>query len=151
VFDITDTSRHCELVSAVDVLCPGAQENLLKRAKRSLEGRAEGVDADELLAEEAAAEAREQAARDALERERRRNLVVGVTFSSFSRDPFAEAERPHKKIRQWHMLFGKHKGKPLRDVPTGYLTWVLAESRCTNRLFLQAVNGELQRRTRQAI
>ncbi len=67
VFDITDTSRHCELVSAVDVLCPDANENLLKRAKRAMESQTAGVDAEELLAEEAAAEAREQAARDALE------------------------------------------------------------------------------------
>jgi uncharacterized protein (DUF3820 family) len=41
--------------------------------------------------------------------------------------------------------FGCHHGKPLADVPTGYLQWVIAETKLSAGL-AQAVADELQRR-----
>lgn len=154
VFDVTDTSRHCQLVTALDVLAePALPANVVKRAKLRLEGQAAAADPDALLREaeglleqEAAEEARMQAARDALEKERRRQLLIGVTFDSFSRDPFAEAEEPAKRRRQWHMLFGKHKGKPLSEISTDYLQWVAFGSNCRNQAFLAGVRRELTNR-----
>ena len=42
--------------------------------------------------------------------------------------------------------FGKHKGKPLKDVPTPYLHWVRYESNCRRWDFLQAIDRELATR-----
>jgi hypothetical protein len=41
--------------------------------------------------------------------------------------------------------FGKHKGRPLPDVPTSYLTWLAREAKLSSGL-RAAVEGELQRR-----
>lgn len=154
VYDVTDTSRHCQLVNALDVLADSrVPENVVKRAKMRLEERSGAVDADEVLAEaeqlleqERAEEAAKQAARDLLERDRRRELIVGVTFDAYSRDPFAEAEAPEKPKRQWRMLFGQHKGKLLSQVPEDYLRWVVSKSNCRNQAFIAGVRAELAKR-----
>jgi len=45
----------------------------------------------------------------------------------------------------WRMPFGKHKGRPLSDVPTDYLCWLLDE--CDLRPgFRRAVDAELRGR-----
>jgi hypothetical protein len=42
--------------------------------------------------------------------------------------------------------FGKHKGVPVSDVPTGYLRWVLRECECIDPPLRAAVEDELARR-----
>lgn len=149
VFDITDTARHNDLITAVDVLSDAPPE-VLRRSKLRTE-KAGGVtpkQLDEIIQAEREAEAREQAARDALEASRRANLVVNARFGIYERDPYAAAEEAagRGRVRRWHMLFGKHKGKPLTDIPTGYLQWVVRESNCRNRQFLDACAREVSRR-----
>jgi hypothetical protein len=75
----------------------------------------------------------------------RTHLTADGEFTHYARDQYAaaEGERPKKKVG-WVMLFGKaHKGKRLRDVPTGYLQWVLRESNCRNEAFLEAIRREV--------
>lgn len=147
VFDITDSSRRNDLCSSLDVLMPDLEPNLMKRAKKAVEGSSGVLNIDAMVEEARAAEAREQEARDRLEWERRRALVANARFGNYERDVFQQAEIDDKKMRRgWHMLFGKHKGKPLRDVPTPYLHWVRYESNCRRWDFLAAIDRELASR-----
>lgn len=153
VFDFTDTSRHCDLRSGVEVLAPELEGELLKRVRRATEGRQKPAEVDAILAEERAAMAREEAARHALEVEQRKLLTAQGRFAVYERDVFAEAERPEKYRRSWyaenHMLFGKWKGQKIRTVDTGYLRWVVDKSNCKNRIHVEAIRRELARRNQQ--
>jgi uncharacterized protein (DUF3820 family) len=44
------------------------------------------------------------------------------------------------------LSFGKHKGVPLADVPSGYLEWALAEGVLRTDTLRRAVQAELARR-----
>jgi superfamily II DNA or RNA helicase len=149
IYDVTDTSRHCELQSALDVLCQDVRPELMKRVKKRLEGGEKAAtkeEIDSLLEAESQAEAREQAALDALDEDRRLQLRARIDFGYYGRDSYAAAEAPERKPRRWHMLFGQHKGKPLGVVPTPYLWWVANKSNCRNQLFIAAVRNELRKR-----
>jgi hypothetical protein len=97
--------------------------------------------------------AREEAARHALEVEKRKLLTAHGRFAVYERDVFAEAERPERPQRTWyienHMLFGKFKGQKIRTVDTGYLRWVANESSCRNRIHIEAIRREIARREHQ--
>ena len=152
VFDFTDTSRHNDLCSAVDVLAPDLGGELLKRVRRATEGRREAIELDPIIEEQRAAMAREEAARHALEVEQRKLLTADGRFGLYERDVFAKAERPDGPKKTWyienHMLFGKWKGKRIRDVDSGYLHWVAHKSNCRNRIHVDAIRRELARRER---
>ena len=152
VFDFTDTSRHCDLRSAVDVLAPDLDGELLKRVKRATERQRQAVDLDPVIEAERAAMAREEAARHALEVERRKRLTANARFGVYERDVFAAAEGQEKPRSTWYaencMLFGKWKGKRIRDVDSGYLQWVAYKSNCRNRIHVAAIRRELNRRQR---
>ena len=145
VFDITDSSRHNDLCSSLDVLHPDLQPALLKRARKSMEGRTSGSCVDAVVEAARAQEAREQEAMDRLEWHKRANLTVDSQFANYERDMYQQAEEAPSRKR-WHMLFGKHKGKPLKVVPTPYLHWVATESNCRNKEFIAAVRREISSR-----
>jgi hypothetical protein len=44
------------------------------------------------------------------------------------------------------LKFGKHKGRPLEDIPFDYLTWVLREVERLDYWTRQAIEAELRRR-----
>jgi superfamily II DNA or RNA helicase len=145
VFDITDSSRHNDLCCSLDVLHPDLEPKLLQRARKGLEGRRIAASVDVVVAAARAQEAREQEARDRLEWHKRADMTTDSGFRHFERDMHQPAEDSPRRKR-WHMLFGKHKGKPLKDVPTGYLNWVARESNCRNMAFIQAVVREISSR-----
>jgi superfamily II DNA or RNA helicase len=148
VFDITDTSRHNDLRTALDVVRPDLDANLLRRVRKKGEGKGlEPRELDAAVEAEKAALASEQAALDALEADRRHRLLMEARFGVYGRDPHALAESRVRKVRRWHMLFGKHKGQPLSRVPLNYLRWVLSESNCRNMAFMDAVAREVKSRT----
>lgn len=153
VFDFCDVSRHCDLRTAVDVLAPDLEGELLKRVKKRTEGQREAIVLDPIVEEERAALAREEAARHALEVERRKRLTAHGRFGVYERDVFAEAEVRERPQKTWwienHMLFGKFKGQKIRTVDTGYLKWVLRESNCRNRIHMEAIRREVARRDMQ--
>lgn len=129
VFDITDSSRFNDLRSAVDVIYPEEDAGLLKRVRRRVEKGGGQADLDPILEQERAAEAAEQAARDAMQERLRGNLVAHGQFSNYERSVHAIAEQQDRKTRRWLVMpFGKYKGKRFRDIPTGYLRWALRET-----------------------
>jgi superfamily II DNA or RNA helicase len=150
VFDFTDTSRHCDLRTAVDVLAPELEGELLTRVKRACEGRSQAIALDPVIEEQRAAMAREEAARHALEVEQRKLLTANGQFRLYERDVYAKAEVQARPRNTWfienHMIFGKHKGQKIRDTPTGYLRWVLRESNCRNQIHMAAIRREVARR-----
>lgn len=147
VFDITDTSRHNDLQTAIHIMNPSLDRKLLKRVRQAAENSTVALDIDPIVEAERQALAAEEAALESLEMDRRQRMVMQARFGVYGRDVFAEAESPDRpKKRQWHMLFGKHKGQPLRTVPTTYLRWVLEASNCRNAAFLEAVQREVRSR-----
>ena len=148
LFDLTDSSRHCDLITALDVLQPETDRKLMARTKKRLGAAAGGVlDIDALVAEEAKAEAQEQQARDRLEWSRRGQLLIqngDISNYELSADRFAEQPAPKK--RGWYMLFGPFKGTHLSEVPTGHLQWVAHRAKYNNEAFRQACRSELARR-----
>ena len=148
VHDITDSSRCHQLCSALDVLGTQSRELKVKvRDKLTEEASVEEIDAAveaELAAEREAARLEREA-----ERKRRAGLVVGVTFSSEDRDPFAEPDRDNPRRKEWRMPFGKYKGQPMTSkfIPDSYLHWALEKGHLTakwRQVFLDAVERRRQ-------
>lgn len=151
VFDITDSSRHNDLCSSLDVLIPDLEPELAKRTKRQIEARGGTMDIDRVVAEARKQQAREQEARDRLEWSKRDGVITDASFGNYGLDVFRPAEITHARPRGWHMLFGKYKGMLVREVPTGYLGWFVSaadkgEINCRNVAFLSALRMELSKR-----
>jgi superfamily II DNA or RNA helicase len=145
VWDITDSSRQHQLLSALDVLDAQLLKNKKRRQRsKELASSEEGVAMEDAIREldEFELAEREQE-REAL-REKRRGLIVGVSFDHEGRDLFSAPEAPKKK-RGWRMLWGKHKGELVENVPTGYLRFVMKSAKKESP-FVSAVSRELARR-----
>lgn len=145
--DLTNTSRFHSPVTAIDILLAGSKE-IIQKVKEQTEDKEqtlEELDAA-MQAELDAAMEMERLARE-VERDRRRGLVVGVTFDSTTRDLFASPDAKTPKVRGYRVPFGKHRGRPLRDpaVPTSYLQWALREGRL-NAMWVSAFKQEIDRR-----
>ena len=148
VFDITDSSRHNDLCSSLDVLMPDLERNLMRRVRRQQEG-AGGVMAarlDPIVQAEREAEAREQHAREKLEWHRRQGIVGHGRYGNYERDMYAAAEGKDRRPPVTHMPFGKYKRCDIRKVPSPYLWWIVKHSECRDRRVLEACNEELGRR-----
>jgi len=145
VWDITDSSRNHQLLSALDVLDHKLRASG-KRREKAGEMLAGGAAAVDVIRELDAIEAAELEAAAQELMEKRKRLVVGVTFDHDSRDLFAEPET--KKKRGWRMLYGKYKGERIDCVPTGYLRWFLSEQK-KDSPFKSAVGKELTRRDQE--
>lgn len=123
VFDITDSSRHNDLRSAIDVLVPDADPTLVARIKRHIEKKPASLgQLDEIVKAEAEAMAREQAARDAMTEHLRAGMIGHGRFSHYGRDIYATAERPERVKRNYtHMPFGRFKGTAIKSIPKPYI------------------------------
>jgi superfamily II DNA or RNA helicase len=146
--DITSTSRYHQPITAIDILMAGPKE-LIDKIKDEDEGgeeqTLEELDADIQAAIDEQKEL-ERLEREA-ERERRKQLVVGVTFDSRSRDLFARPDAKTPTVRGFRVPFGRWRGRPLRDpvVPLSYLQWMLREGKL-NAMWSAAVKQEVDRR-----
>jgi hypothetical protein len=78
--------------------------------------------------------------------EKRKALLVGVTFDHQTRDPFEKPEG--KRVRGWRMMYGKYRGQPLTSIPEGYLSWVMTSQK-KDSPFKSAVRKELDRRKQE--
>jgi len=123
VFDITDSSRHNDLRSAIDVLVPDIEPLLAARIKRQIEKKPASLgQLDEIVKAEAEAMAREQAAKDALTEHLRAGMIGHGRFSHYGRDIYATAERPERVKRTYtHMPFGRFKGQAIKSMPKPYI------------------------------
>lgn len=133
LFDLTDSSRLNDLQTAVDVLYPDEDTKVLERVKRQIERKGGQLDIDAVIEDEKAAEAREQAARDQLQKSLRAGLIAHGKFSNYERSDEAKAEMPatatEKREWAWKVMpFGRYKGKKFQVIPTQYLRWLLANS-----------------------
>lgn len=147
IYDITDSSRSHQLLSALDVLDAKSRACAKRRERISSGLSMDGTDAVDAIREADEFDLAEMEAKAAELREKRRALLVGVTFDHNSRDLFSEPEE--KKGRAWRMLYGKYKGQRLDSLPEGYLQWV-HESNKKDSPFKQAVQKELDRRKTDA-
>lgn len=156
VFDVTDSSRLCDLCCSLDVLYPDTERSLMNRARASLAKANGGITNHDLLMEKARAdERRELLAREKLEWHRRQGIVMDARFGNYERDVYQQAEEIFESTKRWTMKFGKYKHQPLADVPTGYLLWVRREAQICRSTspksiaFTRALDNELAKRRRK--
>jgi uncharacterized protein (DUF3820 family) len=130
------------------VLC--RDKDLIDRLKGNHDGDEDEITLEDLDAEEQAELDRlkelERMERE-VERNRRRGLVLEVTFDSRDRDLFDAAMAKSPKIQTWRMPFGKFKGRPVHDpiIAISYLKWMFAEGKLTPR-WLAVIGKEIERR-----
>lgn len=146
--DITSTVRFHEPITAIDILMAGSKE-IIQKVKEKDDGD-EGKTIDQLDADIAEAIAEQEAMEKLLREEeklRRREMVIGVTFDSESRDLFARADAKTPSVRCYRVLFGKYKGQPLHstEVPDSYLAWAIEKARLTP-FWMQVYKQELEKR-----
>lgn len=146
VYDITDSSRSHQLLNALDVLDAKTRKSKARRERVASALGDEGVIAVDAIAAQDAHDLAELEAKTAELMEKRKRLIVGVTFDHQTRDLFAEPTGPKK--RGWRMLYGKYEGIPLTDIPASYLSWVLNSTR-KESAFKSAVRRELAARQRK--
>jgi superfamily II DNA or RNA helicase len=142
-YDLTGNLRNQQLLTVFDVLDAKLRKSPTRRERLAAALSMDGCDPMEAIreADSAELEALEQQAQELLEK--RKSLLVGVTFDHETRDPFAKPEG--KKERGWRMMYGKYRGQPLRSIPEGYLSWVM-EAQKKDSPFKAAVRSELERR-----
>ena len=142
VFDITDSSRHNSLQSAVNVLLDGYSEEVIARVRKRTPRAATASQVDQIAKEEAAALAAEENARLALLQAEREAVATGQ-FRSYGRDGYAEAEGLLRRSKKWHMLYGKYRGWPVEKVPLSYLRWFVENASCRNEAFMAAIRRQI--------
>lgn len=144
IHDITDTSRTMQILNCLDVLDAKVRKSKERRANMMQSVGADGMDVLAATASQDSIEA--ERIRRELEamKEKRRGLVVGVTFSSEDRDVFSAPEEAKPK-RGWRMLYGQYKGQLIRELPSGYLHSVVKKSKRSSPL-VEAVKKELHHR-----
>ena len=144
VYDLTDASRSHQLLNALDVLDAKTRKSKARR-ERMAAALSEGeVCATSAIAAQDAHDLAELEAKTADLIEKRKKLIVGVTFDHETRDLFSKPDDA-KKFRGWRMLYGKHEGALLQDIPADYLSWVVNSTKRESP-FKSAVRKELVRR-----
>ena len=119
VYDISDSSRHNDLKTALDVLHPSLDDRMMKRVRnRTARGPVTKEEIDQIVAEEQRALAAEQAAADRIEMQKRLHIAVGGTVKAYERDTFADAEVAHRKkvTDYWWMPYGRFKGRGFKAI-----------------------------------
>jgi superfamily II DNA or RNA helicase len=140
IIDLVGISGMGESVSAADVLADGLPDEVIKRANKNALDKSGSVDmAEELkkakaqIDEERESENRKRARMEAEAKEREEaarmaRLKADVRYSQHHVE-HAHGSRPEsatQRRKSLRMLFGKHKGKKVAEVPTGYLEWMLS-------------------------
>ncbi len=148
--DLTNTSRYHSPVTAIEMLLAGPRDIVEKIKEEQEEGEPEETTLEELdaaVAEEMRLQEEQERMARELEKDRRRGMVVGVTFDSSERDLFAPPDAKTPKVRGYHVPFGKYRGRPLRDpvVDIGWLRWALREGKL-NAMWTTAFKQEIERR-----
>ena len=148
IYDITDSSRNTQLLNALQVLDAKSRRSMARRQRMASSLSMDGTDAVAAIraADEFDLAAMQAKAAEMIEK--RKRLVVGVTFDHETRDLFSEPEA--KKKRGWRMMYGKYKGEPISSIPEGYLSWVLSSAKKPTP-FVQAVQKELSRRKSEPV
>ena len=159
--DLVDNSLRHKLITAVDVMAGTCNLEVIEKVKDA--AKQGGVDlltaykaAQQELEEQAERirqKERERLARETAERQQRAKVRATTRYHAVEVDPFdgtlrAGSQLPRKMGPR--MLFGKHKGQLVSDVPTGYLSWMLREAKLKDGWFKRAIQSELERRGKPA-
>lgn len=144
VYDITDSSRHNSIQTALDVLNDNLKPSLRKRIQERTER--ETVSSDELdaiILEEKQAQAAAMAAANKIEMSRRWHIGVGGDVTAYEKDINDAVERKNSKgvVDFWWMPYGKYKGLGFAAIwkqNPRYLTYMLEKG------YLKKSGGNLQ-------
>ena len=149
IFDYQDNVRHHRVCSAIDVVLPPekVQKYREKLLKRTEEGEVELADVAAEMRELERLDKERALAEMEAEKDRRRQLVVGITFDSQSVDPFAKPTVETPKARGARMMWGPYRGQLIRLLPRDYLRGALKKMRRTpgNEWLVKAITRELAR------
>jgi superfamily II DNA or RNA helicase len=139
VYDITDSSRHNDLKTALDVLRPSLDDRLMKRVRARIQrSPIVALDIDPIIEEERRALAAQQAELDRMEMERRKHIRVDGRIVAYERDALADAEEKRGSWNRdrtqdyWWMPFGRFKGRGFKAIHAEcpwYLPWMLKKER----------------------
>lgn len=137
VYDFTDTSRHCDLKSAMDVLHPELDPRLLMRVRNRIPRvltPSAATTLDTILEEERQALAREDAEKERMEYEARMHLTGRASLTAYERSITADAESPdRRRVKDyWWMPYGRHRGrgfKKIHEADPHYLPAILPHIR----------------------
>ena len=149
VFDITDSSRHNDLKSALDVLYPAVENELMDKVRRRVEGvTCSKKELDQIIQQERAALAQERKALEDMELRKRSHIRVEANVAAYERDALADAEPVENRRRYTVMLWGKYKRFPFHRVTSGYIRWLLqnCKSPAKHPNYFPALQKELERR-----
>lgn len=133
IVDLVGITGFADAVTTAEILARGLPDVIVERANRNALLKGGPLDmAEELKAAQRQIdeEEKEKARLEQIERERREaeraeraaRLKANVRYQTFQ---LAQGEGRHREqpTRQARMLWGKHRGRPIADVPRGYLRW----------------------------
>lgn len=156
VIDLVGITGMGESVSAAHVLAGGLPDEVIERANKNALEKTGSVDmAEELrnakrqIDDEKESLRKKQARLETEARERRERMKMArlqaeVRYTAHQVDHAHGARVTNPNGREVRMLFGKHKGKPISQVPFGYLRW-LSELKL-KPWYRQAILNEMERR-----
>jgi superfamily II DNA or RNA helicase len=149
ILDYCDNVRHHRVCSAIDIVLPPEKvqkyrEKLLAKAEES---DIEIADIEAEVREQEKLEKQRAIAEIEAEKERRREIVVGVTFDAHTVDPFAKPTATNPRRREARMLWGPYKGQPIRLIPPSELRKIFKTMRRSpgNEWLVNAIKRELAR------
>ena len=119
VFDLTDSSRNCDLKTALDIIRPEEDVKLLRRVRRRMEkGFVAAIDIDKILEEERRMMAAEAAERERWAMQQRAHITIDGTVRAYERDALADAEKGRGKrvYDPWWMPYGRFKGRSFKKI-----------------------------------
>ena len=149
IVDYTDTHRFHRLCSSIDVVAstPRTKKYREKLLAAAEEGEIKLDEIDAMAAAEERLENERARAEQEAERNRRRHLVVGVTFDAKSSDPFSKPTAETPKRREARMLWGPFKGEPLRLIPRKELERIVRGMKRSpgNEWLVKAIKRELEK------
>ena len=144
VYDITDSSRHNSIQTALDVLNTKLTPSMRQRIQQRTENETiPSEKLDEIILEEKQSLAARMAAQNEIELQRRWHIGVGGNVSAYSKGVNDPVEKRNRNgVRDlWWMPWGKYKGKGFRAIHTanpGYFAYMLDKG------YIKDGNGNLK-------
>ena len=157
IVDLVGITGMADCASTAHIFAQGLADEVAERANANALAKDGPVDMcaevrrarKELSDEEAARRRAEKEAKEAAERaeaKRRAKIQSEVTYTA-TRVSQGTGVRVHRgRGRGPVMIFGKHKGKPLADIPGGYLRSMAEGEWCKTKWLRQSAERELENR-----
>lgn len=153
IIDLVGATGLGQTASTIHTLTQGKPDEVIEQAKKRVEQRIKEGEEFDPAEEVARAEADLERAKEELEKQRRQEqeearrlarIKARVRYSAHEVGTGDVAPTTSRKVAR--MPFGKHKGQPLDQIPTGYLEYMLEKNYLQKRWLKNAVLAELDRR-----